>query len=234
MNGGSHGLVFLFELAGGSWVETGILAPPNPFTDQLFGREVALDDGTLMVQEVRQDPVVAPEGGSAVHVYEWQAGAWVHTQKLSEPGYHDPGSFNNFGVSIDIRERFACIANFREDKVHLFEFDGAAWSSTDTITEANLLPFVPVPSVAFANRVEGDGQTLVIGASRAAGAAPVYILEHDGLTWRAVAELDSLPTGALPHAAGSAFHPERHFMPPDGSSRELTGAPGPWQRPSDR
>ncbi len=194
----SHGAVFVFERNFGGWRESQAILPPTGYPNQRFGDSVALRGDTLMVQEFQQDPMVAPEGGAAIHVYERQGGSWQHVQRLVEPGYNSPGLTNDFGRSMDLHDDTVYIASRREDKVHIFGRSGGMWASVDTITTGNLAPFVPAPSVSFANRVAAEGDTLVIGAASTSGGGPVYILEHDGNRWQAAAELDSLPPGNLP------------------------------------
>ncbi len=191
------GAAFVFERDPGGWPEVHPIFPPNEYPNQMFGASVALHGGTLMVQEFLQDPTVAPEGGSAVHVYERQGQVWIHTQRLTEPGYNMPSQPNDFGRSIDLHTDIVYISNRREDKVHVFSRTGGAWTSLETVTAANLLPFVPDPSVAFANRVVADDNTLVIASGAGAGGGPAWILERLNGQWQAVAELDSAPAGGL-------------------------------------
>ncbi len=134
LTGGAHGAAFLFEKTLGGWSERQVFLPPSAYPNQSFGAAVALYGDTLMIQEVRQDPAIAPEGGSAIHVYQRQAGTWQHVQRLTEPGYDSPGVINNFGRSVDLHENVAYIANRGGSKVHVFTRVGAAWISSDTVT----------------------------------------------------------------------------------------------------
>ncbi|MCP3996605.1 MAG: hypothetical protein GY722_16340 [bacterium] len=192
-----NGSVTIFERSGRSWREQLAIYPPHAFTNQRFGHRVALEGATLMIQELTQDPSVAPEGGSAVHVYEMASGAWSYVQRLVDPLFNSPNHINDFGRSIAIQGSEAFIANRREDRIHIFSYASGSWLHDSVITAGDLAPFSPSPSVDFANRVAIDGDTLLAASGSSGNSDPVYVLERDIAGWNATAALDSVPSGRL-------------------------------------
>ncbi len=57
------GAVFVYRKLGTDWIEAQVLTSGDPVDSQFFGRAVALDGGTLMVQADRQSATMAPPGG---------------------------------------------------------------------------------------------------------------------------------------------------------------------------
>lgn len=108
--GHDAGAVYVFELAGGTWVERQKLVAPDGAGEASFGYALGLDADALAIG-ARADDELAP-GAGAVYVFESQAPFWYPTAKLLAPG---GAAGDELGFSVALaRDRIAAGA-YRAD-----------------------------------------------------------------------------------------------------------------------
>ncbi|MCP3915313.1 MAG: hypothetical protein GY711_07140 [bacterium] len=195
---GASGLAFVFERQGAGWAEAAVLRPPFPTPNLRFGEQVAIDGDTIMVSAVRELPALP--GSSAVYVYERTGGTWMRTQRLFEPS--SSGGQDGFGIDIEIDGDRAFLSKFG-DGLYVYDRVGASWSLTEIITEAALAPFTLPPNGDFPHQIAVDGDRIV--ATLTWHFTPVYVLEHDGTDWGAVADLGMSHLAAIDVERSSIF-----------------------------
>lgn len=179
--GDKYGSVHVFDLVGGSWVETQVLGSDDPTDSEFFGYDVDLLGGRLLVG--------APEADAAglyrARLYERVAGVWSFVGSLA-PAIQ-PTISSGFGNALDLEPGRAVVGDYHGDatapfagSAHVFEeqIDG-------TWLETQVLGPPPGGTVGnYGDTVALDGDRLVVGdddAEDAMGAAWVYALE--GGSW---------------------------------------------------
>jgi hypothetical protein len=91
-----QGVVYVFRLVGGNWVEEARLTPADAGPNDRFGQDLDFDGEDLLVGSQRH--VVDAERQGAVYVYRLESGSWTQVQKLIEP---TPDVFGTrFGYSL--------------------------------------------------------------------------------------------------------------------------------------
>jgi FG-GAP repeat len=93
----NRGAAYVFERAGGSWVETQKLASDHPTDWDYFGTSVAIDGDTILVGSNHDHGSLSNQG--AAFVFERQAPGWTLTQELLAG---DPSNFAFFGRRVDL------------------------------------------------------------------------------------------------------------------------------------
>ncbi len=168
------GAAYVFRRVGSNWIEEQKLVASDPLDGDLFGWDVAVSGGTIMVSALTSD-TGWPNDGS-VYVFEWDGIAWVERQKLlasdAIPGWE-------FGQSIALQEDVAAIGQFGDPSyglsargaVYVFRRQGPTW-----VQEQKLVPPDLSPYDAFGHSVAMSGNVIVgtapeHGPEGAAGAA---------------------------------------------------------------
>ncbi len=182
----NEGAAYIFERRNGRWEEEAYLVSGDPLTLQSFGSEVATDGVHVFVQSRLHTQAVVPPGGSTVHVYEKIGGSWTLTQRLYD-GQNQSGGFDNFGFDIEVDSDRALIFNFFRRVIHIFEKSGANWVEVDAIDSSAMGPFGVGGGASFGYNLAVDGDFMAITHAGATNRA--HILEYDGVSWMAVAEL---------------------------------------------
>jgi hypothetical protein len=174
------GFAHVYERVGAGWVEVARLAPADTDGSVQFGHGVALHGETALVG-ARFAPGSAPSGGAA-YVFERVAATWVQTGKLvpSQPAI-------NVGAEVALDGDTAVLGAAGGPCV--FERGPTGWTQT-----AKLLGSDSLPEDLVMPGVDVDGDTIVVGAERAAlppfeevGAA--YVFERAGGSWVQTAKL---------------------------------------------
>ncbi len=193
------GAVYVFELRGGSWVETGKLAPTDLANQIFFGTSLAVDGDVLVVgAELGNGEVVEEIDIGVAYVFERLAGVWTQTAKLRA----DQPSFNDrFGVVVDVQGERIAVGAHETDGLgldagvaYVFERAAGVWSQTALVE-----PSDGGPSDRFGLSVALDGDTLLVGSILADGltveTGAAYVFEFDGNDWNETAKLLA-PDGA--------------------------------------
>lgn len=160
------GLVYVFERdSSGAWAEAAVLAS-TASQPTGFGSSLALDGDRLAVGAFSAWVGNVPSAG-AVYVFERQAGgpeAWGQVAELNAPTA-TTGAW--FGLSVALSGDWLLVGAPRTDAgglaqsgaAHLFERQAGVWSF-----ERQLFPLVQLPTAAFGQALDLEGDVAVIGS----------------------------------------------------------------------
>ncbi len=228
----SHGGAYVFERTGGQWIHSQRFdsCDPMPQASALFGISVATDGTHVFVQNTINSSAVVPPGGSTVCVYEKQAGTWVLVQRLYD-AQNGTGMGDNFGLDIEVTDRWLLITNAAADTVHVFEKTGGLWTETSRITEADLGPYTITGNATFGYNVAADGDRFAVTHRGTTNKAHVF--EFDGTDWLAVGELEASVPQAFDRApvdlaGGQAFIGSSLWNQQAGSVWVFSESRGSW------
>lgn len=167
------GAVFLFETTGDTWVQDVVLTPPDVAFQDGFGGGVALSGDRLIAASPLDDDL-GPEAG-AVHLFQRQAGLWIHQQKvLPETG----DALDNFGGHLaadgdafHIGDPFVNEVGLDAGTVYTFMLDGASgqWIQASRFFPPDLDDHDHLGPVAARNGI------VVAGATKAGEPGVVYV-----------------------------------------------------------
>ncbi|MCA9753313.1 MAG: FG-GAP repeat protein [Gemmatimonadetes bacterium] len=166
------GAVYVFERTGTQWSETAVFRGDASQCSTLgsdlgpqFGAEVALEGDRFVVGSPTFETGVPGQHRGAVHVYELESGAWVETTRLTSPlsfSSHVSGFGSKLaldGERLGVGNPIAATAlGIVVGAVHLYEFDGTAWTR-----EATLFASDPRSGNGFGSSLDLDGGLLAVG-----------------------------------------------------------------------
>ena len=188
--GVDSGAVYLFERSGGTWGETGKLLPADHGPQDWFGRTVALDgDRALVGASLKADPAFAT---GAAYVFEWSAGQWTETAKLSAS---DGAGDDFFGGAIDLDGDRILIGAHGDDDLasesggaYVFDLVGGQWVETVKLIAAD---GKTNDDLGVEVALEGDVALLASFGDDdgAADGGSVYVFERGPGGWAETAEL---------------------------------------------
>lgn len=137
-DGGTGGVVHLFERRDGAWVSAGRLAPDELVEGDAFGGAVATD-GSSVVVGARFATIEHDQQGVA-YLFERHDEGWRQTARWSA---EDAGRRDAFGYSVAVRGDLALIGAPRHDAggddagaVFAYRRDGDVWTSAGTLARA--------------------------------------------------------------------------------------------------
>lgn len=177
------------------WEPQATLTPPDPDDPGIFGREVALEDDTLLVGAPGAGP------GGAVHVYVRTGSSWSLETTLAPPDAEDG---DGFGYAVAFDGATAVVGDPWRDfagvgytpsagSVHIFDrADG--WSPQQRIDPVAYRPFG-----SFGQAVAVEGDTLLIGERGAA-----WAFARSGGAWSLDGPL--VPLAAAGETYGTPVH----------------------------
>ena len=144
------------------------LTASDGVANDYFGHSVSVDGDTAVVGAYRQDNYKG-----AAYVLTRQSGAWSQVAKLTA---HDGGAVDYFGFSVSVDGDTVVVGAYRDDEngvdsgsAYVFTKPDTGWVTTSTA--AKLTAFDGSTGDYFGNSVAVDGDTVVVGASRADGNA---------------------------------------------------------------
>jgi len=139
------GAVYVYNLVGGVWTETGKLVASNRESGDYFGHNIEMDGDRAIIGAYNRD-VPLSQSGSA-YIFEFIGGVWTETAALVPVDY---GAFDHFGFSVDISGDRAIVGARYEDQdanyvntlfnagsAYIFELDGGVWTETDKIVASD-------------------------------------------------------------------------------------------------
>ncbi len=201
------GSAYVFELQGGSWVETAALVAGDPAIGDSFGTSVDVD-GDVVVVGAHSDEIGPPptdENLGAVYVFERQGTTWVQRQKLRAS---DPTPYSYFGFELDLEGSDLVIAAGGHEHnpgekgaAYTFVKRGSQWEQSGEL----LLPD-PEHSPGFGMSISIDAGIAVIGA----------ITDADN-------GFDSCGSAYMYGKVGSDWQLMGKALAPDGASSDLLG-----------
>ena len=124
------GSVYVFEFAGGTWVEQEILTASDPGEDDNFGSAVVLNNDRILVSARGDDNEYGTDAG-AVYYFEGASGEFVEQQKII---VSDAESLTSFGAAISVSGNMAVIGSMGHTDyasyigaVNVYEFVDGLW-----------------------------------------------------------------------------------------------------------
>ena len=189
-NGTQSGSAFIFEREDATWIEVAKLGASDGVLGDIFGRDVDINGGYVIVGAIGDDDN-GTNSGSA-YIFERQGANWVEVAKLVAS---DGAELDEFGRNVSIDDDYAIIGVPLHD-------DGGDNSGAAYIFERQGVAWVEVAKLAARDRNSGDnfGGSVSISKDHAVVGAPfndddgeesgsVYIFERQGSSWVEVAKL---------------------------------------------
>jgi hypothetical protein len=183
------GAAIMFELSGGSWVETHILSSPTPLAIQLFGYRASLDNTNDRAIVSDAAHIILADKGST-YVFELSAGDWVPTQTLTG-SITSPGTEDRFGESLDLSGTRMVIGAAEDNPAgltdagaaYVYEYSGSTWNESQILSGS-----LTTGSDEFGSGIALGNDRIVVGArshtiSGVTNAGAAYVFELVGSTW---------------------------------------------------
>lgn len=196
------GAVHVYRRVTGVWTPHGKLVPARALPRSLFGHDLAVSGGRLVVG-APSDPTRAPSGGS-VHVFELEGEQWIERAQLFPRVARADASFGS-AVALE-GTTLACGASgdnefgLEAGAVHVFELDAGSWSEV-----ARLAPTTLAASDYLGRELELTGGKLLAAASGHGANGAVFEFGRTGGTFEleAVLEPEDAPAVAPPDWFGA-------------------------------
>jgi len=183
------GAAYIFTRSGGTWTQQAKLIASDAAAGDNFGWSVDIDGDTAIVGAYVETNDIQYEG--AAYIFTRSGTTWTQQAKLIA----SDRQVNDFaGYDVSISGDTAVFAAINEDTgatdtgaVYVFTRSGTTWTQ-----QAKLQASTREASQRFGEKVEIDGDTIIVGArddtpSTDAGAA--YIFTRSGTTWTQQARL---------------------------------------------
>jgi hypothetical protein len=172
-----QGAVYVFDLAGGSWIESQKLTADDGAGMDVFGDAVAFQDDTAIVGAYGATVNDLAFQGAA-YVFTRSNGSWSQAQKLSPD---DGTDFNFFGESVALDGTTALVGAPLAGAVYVFQQSGGTWAQTQKLNADD-----EGLSDQFGYSVLVDGSTAFVGAygnGENFFQGAVYVFTESGGTW---------------------------------------------------
>ncbi len=179
--GYAGGAAYVFEKAGGVWVEVAKLVAHDGEAEDHFGHSVSLSGDSALVG---LDDFWFGDPAGAAYVFEEIGGIWIETAKLVAP---DGEAGDRFGWSVGLSGNLALVGSNNDDALgygsgsaYLFERDGHSWIYAAKLTAADGARY---DEFGYALSISGD--TAIVGSigdddhGEDSGAAYVFDLRPD-------------------------------------------------------
>ena len=178
------GAAYVFTRVGDSWTEQAKLTASDGAPGDRFGWSVAISGETIVVGAMWDDVGANVDQGSA-YVFTRTAGTWSEQAKLTASGGVARAEFG-IGVAVSGDDVVVGAMSFADDlgvppqgSAHVFVRSGGRWSE-----QAELAASDGVVGDGFGFKVDIDGDTAVVGASRGKGGQGVaYVFSRTGGAW---------------------------------------------------
>jgi hypothetical protein len=178
--GSASGSAYVFELSGGSWVQSEKIIASDAAAGDWFGRTVAISKNTIVVGSYGDDDN-GFDSGSA-YVFERSGDSWVQSEKLIAS---DAAAEDWFGRTIAISENTIVIgAPCQGDtgSAYVFERSGGSWVQSEKLTASDAAVWD-----YFGISVAIDGNTIVVGSygddDNGFDSGSAYVFERSGDSW---------------------------------------------------
>lgn len=172
------GSAHVYRRSRGVWEREAYLGSITNEGGEQFGRGVALDGDTIAVGAPAEDIIVRPPGGEsylakdagAVYIFNLENGAWVYKSRVVSP---NGLSYARFGTTVALDGRRMIVGAYNdhvpvipgpapEGVAYSFYRTGSTWYPVDRLVSPT-----PEPYERFGDRIVIDGDTAIIGSSRA-------------------------------------------------------------------
>lgn len=183
--GGFSGAVYLFEKAGGIWMETQKLLPNNGAANDQFGFSVDIQ-GSQIVIGARNESSTSQFGGAA-YIFEDVGGSWSQTAIL-KPNDQSVNKF--FGSAVSVSQGTVLVGAFGDNAIELssgaayvFEKVAGIWTQRVKVKSNS-----PVANEYFGSALDNQGKLLAIGAYRSrnlnnVASGAVFVIDGASGSW---------------------------------------------------
>ncbi len=183
-----HGVAYIFDYDGSSWVETQVIFPDDINGENRFGGSVSLQGNRALIGD-KFNRVNGAHQAGAVYVYDLNNGIWSLTQKLIAS---DLSSTDQFGGSVSLSGDRALIGAVNYDDVtngsnsgaaYIFDYNGSIWQESAILTASG-----GSSSDNIGNSVSLDGDIALVGArnfddnNNGINTGSAYLFERDSGT----------------------------------------------------
>jgi len=176
--GRDRGAAYVFERAGSTWVQAARLAASDAEDDDRFGGNVELGEDVAFVGCTAKDGY-----RGAVYAFEPAGTSWIETQKLTagdaQPAYNFGGELACEGDTLVIGCQGHDGPGDTAGSAYVFQRGPSGW-----VQRQQLFASDAAADGNFGSGVALEGNTLLVGALWAAGAAAgaggVYVFERPG------------------------------------------------------
>lgn len=170
------GAAYVFERAGGTWIETARLQWSEIEQDDYFGCAVSVSHDLILVGAWGDDP---PTNRGAAFLFEFDGQGWQELQKLSAS---DGTIRDKFGVAVALDGDRAIIGAWQDDpsgvnnsgSAYIFEAGTSEWEQI-----AKLKAPGGVQGENFGRSVALDGTRVLVGGNQ----GTAYLFEGPGSAW---------------------------------------------------
>jgi hypothetical protein len=194
-SGGETGAAYVYRKVDDAWIFHTKLVSSDQQQNDAFGSSVAIDGDTIIVGA--QASRLNGEQIGAAYIYQFEAGTWVETTKLTASDPHVEGFF---GHAVDIDGDTIVVGaspggsygHFRYAAAYVFERSAGTWAET---AKLSIAPVGNVWLERFADSVAIEGDTIVIGDDEETlgGSAPksgaAYVYQRSASGWEQTAKL---------------------------------------------
>ena len=187
----SLGAAYVFELQGGTWVETARLEPADPADQEqaaLFGAALAVSGGTVACGAPNLDVGAPGADRGAVFLFEKAGGVWTQTARLVAD---DAVDLDLFGGELALEGDWLLVAArghdhpdafFQDGAVYVFERQAGVWTQTQ-----ELGPTDPWHQLGFGVDLDLEGTLAVVGApfdpDLGTSGGSAYVYTRSGSAW---------------------------------------------------
>jgi len=177
--GTNSGAAYIFEQQNDLWVQTTKLIAKDAYTQDSFGRRVAIEGDVCVVTAPLDDDNGASSGSAYVYQFD---GTWFQLQKLTAKGGTGGDQFG-LGLAMD-GERLIIGAPFVDDgrgRAYLYDRANVMFFESEVFTDSN-----GEPGDNFSFSMDVDGDNVAIGSyldddvSPDAGSVFMFALGIDG------------------------------------------------------
>ncbi|MEO0558930.1 MAG: T9SS type A sorting domain-containing protein [Bacteroidota bacterium] len=190
-----EGAAYVFDLTGGTWMQTQKLKAGDATPGDKFGTSVSLDGDRALIGAPEDDIGAAGDDGSA-YVFDLVAGVWSEAQKLTAS---DATTLDYFGESVALDGDRALIGAYGDDpgtggnygSAYVFDLAGGSWNETTKLTAGD---GTSLDWFGYAVALEGD--RALIGAwgdntDRGDRVGSAYVFDLVGGSWSESAKLEA-------------------------------------------
>lgn len=179
-----EGAVYVFQLVGGTWVETQKLKPSSSYSDGFFGLSIDMAGGVAVIGAIGDNG--GGDNTGAAFVFELEEGTWVEKTKLIPS---DPFPSDEFGGAVAVSGNSIVVGahgkfgvGYYSGAAYVFKKIDGLWSETQKLTASDQATWD-----YFGNAVDIEGDRIVVAAYLndigASGSGSVYVFEFVGGTW---------------------------------------------------
>jgi hypothetical protein len=204
-----RGSAYIFELSGGSWIQTQKLNASDGAGFNQFGWSVAQNGKRALIGAIGATVGTTSSQGAA-YAFTNDGGTWKETQKFSSA---DGVSGDGFGWSVALDGQNAIVGpgfvtvngNDFQGAAYVFSRNGEVWTESQKLIASNGDAFD-----FFGLAVAIENNTVLVGAEGAAtdgnpfsNQGVVYRFKNDGGTWaqtQIVAASDGQPSDSFGHS----------------------------------